>query len=292
MNPFIEQALYTILLPAVVSGILYLVFRLFLPTFAAAIAVAVGYIAAHIAIQGVPRFPPSSVVHFLPFFAVGSLVWAGLESLWRSNAAARWSIRALFLLALEFLLFQRIMQNRWEVWESVLWFSLTTLVLLFVWHWLEGLISDVAKNETPKPAESPRVLSASFLTIALIVLTTGSSVMLGLSANASAAQLGGALASALGALMVLSWVMKVSIGRSLIALYTLVQGGLWISGAAFASVPLLSALLMPLAVLVLFLVSSKLTLASNLLRLALFSLPVIASAGFAFWMSLLRYGEY
>jgi hypothetical protein len=286
MNPFLLQALYTILLPAVVGGILYLVIRLFLPRFAATIAVAVGYIAAHIAIQGVPRFPPSSVVHFLPFFAVGSVLWAALESLWRSNTAARWVTRAVLLLGLEFLLFRRIMQNRWEVWESALGFSLTTLVLLLVWHWLESLMSD-----TPKPAESSRTLSPSYLMIALIILTAGSSVMLGLSANASAAQLGGALASALGAIMVLSWVMNISLNPSLIALYTLLQGSLWVSGAAFASVPLLSALVMPLAALVLFLVSSKPTL-SNLLRLALFSIPIIASAGFAYWMSLLRYGEY
>jgi hypothetical protein len=284
MNPFLLQALYTILLPAVVSGVLYLVIRLFLPKFAAAIAVAIGYTAAHIAIQGVPRFPPSSINHFLPFFAVGSVLWAALESLWHSNIAARWITRTVLLLSLEFLIFQRIMQNRWEVWESVLWFSLTTLALLFVWHWLENLISD-----TPKPAEGSRTLSPRYLTVALIILTAGSSVMLGFSSNASAAQLGGALASALGAIMVLSWVMNVSLNPSLVALYTLLQGSLWISGAAFASVPILSALVMPLSSLVLFLIPSKPTLTSHLLRLAVFAVPVIAAAGFAFWMSLLRY---
>ncbi|MGL4611729.1 MAG: hypothetical protein ACRCYY_18970 [Trueperaceae bacterium] len=302
MNPFILQGLYTVLLPAVVSGVLYLIFRLFLPKLAPVIAVAFGFTAAQIAIFAIPRFPPTQIRDYLPLLAFGSIAWSLLEPLWYKQLVVRWVIRAVLLLGLEYLFFQRIMQNRWETWEAILWFSLTMLVLLFVWHWLETAITtrdadSTRDTDSTRDAESNRPsFPALFSLIALIVLTTGSSVMLGFSSNASAAQQGGTLASALGAIMVLSIFLNVQLGAGLATLYTLLQGGLWISGAAFASVPILSALLMPAGALVLYVLGSRLTakpdVGDYLTRLAVFIIPIALAAGFAYWQSLLRYGEY
>jgi hypothetical protein len=265
----LKQLLFTVGVPAVVSGILYLILRTITPKASVPLAVAIGYISGHLALQGLPKFPPSTIFHYLPYLALGTLLWTLLERFWPKNLIARWSLRTLVLLALLLYMLRRIIQNSWQLWETILWLAGILLVFLVVWWLLERLSQGESALRPPL-----------FLT-ALVMLVTGSSITLAATGSVVLSQLAGVLAASIGAIIVLSWLMNIEVTPSLAAVFIFLQGGLWVGGAVFSKLPVLSALILTLSPLLLLLIRPSHTLRNTLLRLVLFAIPIVAVAGFA-----------
>jgi hypothetical protein len=266
----LQQLLFTVLLPAVVSGGFYFLLRPLLPRFALPLAVILGYLSGHLALRGLPNFPPSRVFDYFPYFALIAALWLGLETLWSKNPIARWSLRLLVLLALFFYMLRRIIQNSWQVWESVVWLAGILLVLLLVWWVLEHL----SQGERPLLPPVPWL-------IALVILIIGSSIALATTGSVVLGQLGGVLAASVGVLMVLSWFTKVEGTTHLATAFIFLQGTLWLGGAVFSKLPVVSGVILGLSPLLLFLLRMPQTFRNYALRLIVFALPILAVAGFA-----------
>jgi hypothetical protein len=277
--------LLTTLLPALVSGILYLVLRNILSRFALVIAVVLGCLSSYLAVRGgFPNFPPKEFRDYIFYLAVVGLLWSVLEPLWSNNRVVRWAGRTVLLLGSLFLVFQNRIRS-WETLESVLWFAGIVLFLLVFWWTLERLTGfDTKPNESlPLPARE--------LYIALVILIAGTSITLATSGSASLGQTSGALAASIGAVMVLSWFMNVPVPTSLAAVLVFTLGVLWFGGSVFAKVPVWSSILLALSPLLLLFIKTPKTLRGSATRLAVFAIPVILVTAYAAWRFAVTYNQ-
>lgn len=281
---FLRPLLLTILVPAITSGILYLILRSFAAKIAAPIAIVIGFLAAYVAVvPGLPNFPPKEFKDYAFYLPVFGLIWGGLETIWwkntgsKQNIPLRLGLRALAFLGILFL----VLRNRfraWETWEIVAWFVGIIVVLLAAWWVLERL--------TDSEAASP-LISSRVLLIALVLFITGSSVTIALSGSASYGQLGGTLAASVGAVMFLSWFLKVEINTYLATALLFVMAALWIGGAVFAKLPVISAIVLALSPLTLLFVNPRNTLVGNITRLAVLAVPIALVVAYALWQFIL-----
>jgi hypothetical protein len=267
----LQQLLFTVILPVVVSGGLYLLLRKVLPELALTLAVIAGYLSGHVALQGLPKFPPSSLFHYFPYLALVAILWLGLEKLWAKNPVARWGLRSLILLASYVYMLRRIIQNSWQLWETVAWFVGLLLVLLLVWWVLERL----SQGERP-------LLPPTFFLTALVILVVGSSITISTAGSSvRLGQLGGVLAASIGAVMVLSWFIKVEGAVHLATAFIFLQGTMWLGGATFSKLPVISGVILALSLCLLLLLRTPQTFRSHLLRLVFFAIPIVVVVGFA-----------
>jgi hypothetical protein len=266
----LQQLIFTVVLPAIVSGGLYLLLRKVISNFALALAVIAGYLSGQLALQGLPKFPPSSIFHYLPYLALVAVFWLWLETLWSKNLMARWGLRALILLASYSYILRRIIQNSWQVWQTIVWLAGILLVLLLVWWVLEQL----------SQGERPPLPPALFLT-ALVILVMGSSVAVATSGSVVLGQLGGVLAASIGAVMILSWFAKIEGTAYLATAFIFLQGTMWLGGTVFSKLPIISALILALSLLLLLLIRTPHTFRNHVLRLVFYALPIVAVAAFA-----------
>jgi hypothetical protein len=275
---FLRPLLLTIFVPAITSGILYLILRSFAAKIAAPIAIVIGFLAAYVAVvPGLPNFPPKEFKDYVFYLAAFGLVWGALETLWKKNLLLRFGLRALAFLGILLL----VLRNRfraWETWEIIAWLVGIIVVLQVAWWVLERL--------TDTKAEAP-LIPTRILLIALVLFITGSSVAIALSGSASFGQLGGTLAASVGAVMFLSWFLKVEVNSHLGTALLFVLAGLWIGGAVFAKLPALSAIVLALSPLGLLFVNPKNTLVGNVTRLAVLALPIAVVVGYAVWQFIL-----
>lgn len=276
---FLRPLLLTILVPAITSGLLYLILRSFAAKVAAPIAVVVGYLAAYVAVvPGLPHFPPKEFKDYVFYLAAFGLIWGGLETLWRQNALLRWGLRALALLGF-LLLALRNRFRTWETWESVMWMVGIIVVLLAAWWVLERL--------TTNSDSKPLLLSPIALFTALIIFITGSSVTIATSGSASYGQLGGTFAASVGAIMFLSWFLKVEVNAYLATTLLFVMAGLWLGGTVFAKLPVLSAIILALSPLLLLFMRTTNTVVGNVMRLAVMVIPIALVIGYGVWQFIL-----
>lgn len=231
-----QIVLLGVLLPALLCGVSLLLLgrlgedRRRSMGLATAIGLAAGYGAGQWIIIGWPDFPPIDVTHWLPYFAIAAAIIGIRESVWDSSAPLRWGIRALFCLAVVWLLLRPFLQNQWTAFQGALWlFGLGAFSLLLFWL-LERL-----SEGTPSVAQP----------LVLIILASASSIVLVLSYSASLGQLAGCLAAALGAMTVLSFLISgVRLAPGGVPVVTALLTGLWVCGYFYASIPASSGLLL------------------------------------------------
>lgn len=264
----LQQLFSTVILPFVVSGIAYFILRAIAPKIAVAGAVAAGYLAGHLALQGLPGLPPTSIFHALPYLAVTALILPALETFWSKQLVIKWAVRFVIFLGLFLFILLRVIQNNWQLWESLVWLAGLTLGLLMVWWVLEQL------SQTEQ--------SPALLLTALVILAAGSSLTALATGSVKLGQVGGALAASLGTIMLLSWFMKVEAIPYLVSVFIFVQGGLWLGATVFSKTPVLSATILALSPLLL--LFTRRTFRQPLIRLVIFSVPIALVAGIALWI--------
>jgi hypothetical protein len=267
----LQQFLFTVILPFVVSGVAYFILRAIAPKTSIAGAVVAGYLAGHIALQGLPPLPPTTIFHYLPFLAIISLAVPALETFWSKYLYIKWAVRLVILLGLLLYILRKVMQNKWQVWESVIWLAGLSVVLLLVW-WVLGRLSQTPVN-----------LPASMFFIALVILVAGSSITALATGSVKLGQLGGTLAASLGMMMLLSWFMKMDVTPYLASVFIFLQGGLWLGAIVFSKTPVISGIILAFSPLLLLIRPLPNTLQNHVIRLVLFGLPVVVVAGLALW---------
>ncbi len=231
-----------ILFPAVVAGLSYLFTKDKLK-FSTSISLAVGFLAGFLGISGLSSFrlPPVTVQHWLPYITVAALALGIAEQLWLKNIFARWAVRLVLLVLLLVRLFQPFINhpfpNRsWSTGQTFTNLLITTLVISTFWLALDLL----SRKERTASRENAIPITG------LVAIVAASAIAVVLAHSLVMAQLTGAIAASLGAIMVLAWLTKTTgLNASITPLITLLLTLPWLS--IYTTIPVISVILIALA---------------------------------------------
>lgn len=286
-----------VLLPAVVSGIVFLVLRPFLNSVAAAVALAAGFIAGFLGVQSY-TYPPVSFTQWLPHIASGALLLAIVELLWvnKNNLSPlKWIVRlGLFCLFLWRLFLNRLTHPservRWSTDEAFINFLVPILVIFAFWFILDLIL----KREDRLRVKDILSRKHAIIPTVLLLVTTFSAVSIVLSASGIIAQLLGVFTAALGAVMVLCWFNPVHrLSYAVTPVIAIVVGSMvWLGGYFFASLPWYSGVLLLIATpatLLIPLAKDMKLVPEAITRLVIALVPLGAATALAYFASLSRY---
>jgi hypothetical protein len=272
MDGFILRSIgLGVLLPAVLAGVIALLGRQKLGAWAGAIGITVGFVAGYVGVQGMPAIVPRTVPELLPALAIVGLLWAYVERFWQQSAVLTWLLRLVPLALLELFLYFRIFSGRitarfdpWTTGDIILNLAVPAVTVALLWVFLALALPSAnaasADDADANDADSaPPKRSLAVVVTALIVLCTGIAVSLVLAGSAIVAQIVGALAASLGAIMVLAWVFPASyLTVSAAPVIALVLGGALSLGGFFAAtLPWYGAVLLAVTALFLWLGQSR-----------------------------------
>jgi hypothetical protein len=207
----------------------------------------------------------------LPALAIVGLLWAYVERFWQQSAVLTWLLRLVPLALLELFLYFRIFSGRitarfdpWTTGDIILNLAVPAVTVALLWVFLALALPSAnaasADDADANDADSaPPKRSLAVVVTALIVLCTGIAVSLVLAGSAIVAQIVGALAASLGAIMVLAWVFPASyLTVSAAPVIALVLGGALSLGGFFAAtLPWYGAVLLAVTALFLWLGQSR-----------------------------------
>jgi hypothetical protein len=220
-------------LPALVSALVLLVawrrrgtLGKFVASVAGALAIAGGYTLGHVMIAGWPPFPPTSALEWMVGFAVLAAIGGILFTLARVSSV-------LLVAAVPWLLLAPLAQYTWNREETALHLAGLSFSLLGVWVAVQTL---------------SRHVSARVLSIGMLVTTIAASIALAVSGGFVLGQLQGAIASTLGAALVIALVNpSTSLSGGAIAVAIVVTSALLMSGHFYGDLPTPSAGLIALS---------------------------------------------
>jgi hypothetical protein len=197
--PFVEMALFVLVLPALVAGVVAGVGRLVATRTRiaagapASVALALGaaVLAARLGTAPLPRqFPPIDVTDWIPVIVLVAMLLGLCESLRPSPAWARWENRVLLALLVLRLILGPLPDVDWTTRANLTWLAGLLVASLAAWANVDAL---AARRPTAPLGASLVITIAS---TALALLLSGTLVL---------AQIGAALAAALGAVYLVSW---------------------------------------------------------------------------------------
>ncbi len=237
------------------------------------IAIAAGFAAGYVSILGWPPLAPAAADQWLIHIGFGAAIIGIFETLYRDaswviRVAVRWTASA----AMVWLLAQSRIEYAWSGSESVIIVIGLGAALTAGWS-----VIDRARHEVQGAA----------VPLALLALTAGAAGTLVVSGTASMGQTAGALAAALGAVMVGAWLFPQRMPLvSVLPVAVLLLGAHWLVAYFYASMPTATlALLLVAPVMILVGALATRRSQSGLIRaLALaiaVTIPVAAAGGFA-----------
>lgn len=287
-----------VLLPAVVSGLIFLILRPFLKSVAAAIALAGGFVAGFLGVQSY-TYPPVSFTQWLPHVATVALLLALVELLWANRdslSPLKWLVRlGLMCLFLWRLFLNRLTHPservRWSMDEAFINFLIPILIIFAFWFILDLIL----KREERLVVDTQPSRRHAIIPTVLVLLTTFSAISIVLSASGIVAQLLGVFTAAMGAVMVLCWFNpQHRLGRVVSPVIAVIVGSMvWLGGYFFASLPWYSGVLLLVAAPATLLI--PLTKNMNLIpevvtRIVIALVPLGGAVALAYFASVNRYG--
>jgi hypothetical protein len=235
---------------------------------AGSLALGLAYLSGHLVITGWVTFPPADTTNWLPFFALATALLGAFCGVLEIKAWPRVLIFALVsAIALRLLLKPKFSYG-WSLPEGYLW--VTGLAGAMV---LLAIVIDALIRRSAGAFEMPALL---------LIVCGGTFGALMLSGSILLGQFAAVLGAAVFGSLVFA-VRKVSYGRGIVPVFSLLISALVISGHFFAELPVTSAVLLafaPVAALIPITLPGKLL--TPALRLALVSIPVVVAVIWAF----------
>jgi len=222
---------YGVALPILVSLIVFAAARRLTQSFAAAMAVAAGFLTGQIALSGWPDLPPIDAAHWITLAVPTAIIVTGATR--ELAAPARWAARLILSAALLTLMLRSMITYSWSSTTVTLtWLFTLTALMLLTWK-------AVQTNLDRDPA-------GRLTRWHLIAVLSLEAVLLALSGSLLLAQLAGAGAAATGPLALFPR-DRVQLNQTFAAVITVISVGLAVAGYFYAELPGLSALFLILA---------------------------------------------
>ena len=232
------------------------------------LAIGLAYLIGHFVITGWVTFPPADTTNWLPYFALAGALLGAACALVATKAWARVFIFALISAGALRLLLKPKFQYGWSLGEGWLWVG--CLVCAFV---LVAIILDALVRRPATVIEIPAFLLITCAGTFGALMLSGSMLL-----GQFAAVLGGAV---FGSLVFTAW--KVPLGRGIVPVFSLLLGGLLVSGYFFAELPLTSAMALAFApAFALIPIGLPNKLLAFGIRSVLVSVPILVALGLAF----------
>jgi hypothetical protein len=230
----LQQALPGLLVAALLSGVVAIAGRLWRANnWGDAVALAIGYSGGHAMTAGWPAFPASEATQWLPYFALATMFLGVLDALFRPPGPLRALIWILYCAGLLLLLLKSKLQYGWSVLEGALWIAGFAAGMLL----LASLLDAAVRQDTS--ASSPLILT---------IVAGGTGVALMLSGSALLGLLATVLVGALGAILIVAFLLPRSIeGRAIVPVAVMLLASFWLIGCFYAELPSTSALLLAAA---------------------------------------------
>jgi len=287
MSPdlLVQLALLGILLPAVVSGLVFLGLKGVMPDRAAALAIAAGFMTGFFGVSGLGgyAFPPRTIQQWLPHVAVVALVLGLLEPMWAKNLVSRWSVRLVLLELLLWRLFQPFINHpfpsrSWSTAQTITNLLVTTLVIALFWTALDWLTRTQASENASPEREGT-------LPAAITLIAAGSAISVVLAHSLVMGQLTGVVAATLGAVAVVAWLFKGYLGQAATPLITMLLALPWLS--LFTTLPGAAVIVLALAPWAFFIpvAESGSKWQRVIFKLGLVALPTFVAVFLAFQLS-------
>jgi hypothetical protein len=232
------------------------------------LAIGLAYLIGHFVITGWVTFPPADTTNWLPYFALAGALLGAACAVVATKAWARAFIFALISAGALRLLLKPKFQYGWSLGEGWLWVGCLVCALVLL-----AIILDALVRRPATAMEMPALLLITCTGTFGALMLSGSMLL-----GQFAAVLGGAV---FGSLVFTAW--KVPVGRGIVPVFSLLLGGLLVSGYFFAELPLTSAMALafsPTFALIPIGLPNKL-LAFGI-RSALVSVPILVALGLAF----------
>jgi len=176
------------------------------------LAIGLGYLVGHVAINQWPNWPPAQPTDFLFLIAVAAIVVGLLESA-RMPLAVRWALRLLLCLSVSWFMLSKGFRDGRPALLVAAWTAGQTLSIFLIWTLLERLAQRRAGPSIPL------VLSLLIAVASVFFLKAASSAKL--------AQLAGVLAAALGGASLIAMIVpRVSVARGMLAVVVPLYGAL------------------------------------------------------------------
>lgn len=292
----IKQIFWGVLIPATVSGVVFLALRRFLGLWVSTVGIALGYFLAHRALYGLKDFSPNLPMgDWLPYIALIALLWMLTEKLWwhfrcqgfiaQGFAWARWLMRLLLLemMATRFFwtkLTHRLERFRWEWYESAFYLAMVALLGLAIWFSLEQRSLRDARAEKEAGREG------AILPSALLIYTAFLSVSALFSHSGIGAQQLGILTATIGAIMLLCWLSPAfRLPVPAVGVISLMVIVFLLNAFFFADMPWYTVLLFTVAPVTLLVPLAKLSFASRTaIRLGLMAVPTLLATALTFFL--------
>lgn len=274
-----------VLLPAVVSGVVYLSLKSFQNEMAAPLAIATGFIAGFFGISGLGgyAFPPKTVQNWFPHITLAALLLGLVESRWLKQVGFKWGLRAILLTAFLWQIFQPFINHPFpsRSWTNAQTFwnlALSVLVIFIFWWGLDMLTRNSEKFSNASRANA-------ILPTGLMIIGAGSAISVILAHSLVMGQLTGAVTATLGAVAVVIWLFKAKpLSQTVTPLITMLLVLPWLS--IYTSLPLWAVLALAVSPwLLVFLFEEKALLQRTFYRLGLVALPVLVAVIFAWQLS-------
>jgi hypothetical protein len=230
----LQQALPGLLVAALLSGVFAIAGRLWRANnWGDAVALGIGYSGGHAVTTGWPPFPASEATQWLPYFALVTMFVGVLDALLRPPGSLRALIWILYCAGLLRLLLKPKFQYGWSLLEGVLWIAGFAAGMLV----LASLLDAAVRRDTS--ISSPLILT---------IVAGGSGVALMLSGSALLGLLAMVLAGALGAILIVAFLLPKSVeGRAIVPVAVILLASFWLMGFFYAELPSASALLLAAA---------------------------------------------
>ncbi|MFZ0712153.1 MAG: hypothetical protein WAM53_19085 [Terrimicrobiaceae bacterium] len=270
----LQQLLPGMLAAVLVSGVFAIVGRLWRANnWADAVALGIGYASGHAVAVGWPAFPPSEATQWLPYFALAAAVLGVLDVFVRPAGSLRALIWVACCAGLLGLLLKPKFQYGWSIPAGVLWVAGLAAGMLVLASSLDAAVRRDSSISSP---------------LVLTIVTCGTGATLMLSGSMLLGQLAMVLAAALGATLVVAFLLPKAVeGRGVVPVSVALLVSLWLCGCFYADLPVASALLLavaPFPAFLLIAISEKklLTWKDLLLRAGVVAVPVAISVLIAF----------
>lgn len=233
-----------------------------------ALALGLAYLSGHLLITGWVAFPPADTTNWLPYFALATAVLGAFCSVLEINAWQRMLVFGLVSAGALRLLLKPKFSYGWSLPEGYLW--------------VMGLAGAMVVLAIVIDALVRRAATAFEMPAFLLIICAGTFGALMLSGSILLGQFAAVLGAAVFGSLVFT-ARRISFGRGIVPVFSMLLSALVISGHFFAELPVASALLLAFApVPALIPIGLRGKLLTSALRIALVSIPVTVAMIWAF----------
>lgn len=232
------------------------------------LALGLAYLTGHLFIVGWVPFPPADTTNWLPYVALAAAILGASCAVLTIETWARLLIFALFSAGALRLLLKPKFQYGWSLGEGWIWVACLGIAMVLL-----AIILDALVRRSATPVEIPGLL---------LIVCAGTFGALMLSGSMLLGQFTAVLGAAIFGSLVLA-ARKVSLGRGIVPVFSLLAAALLVSGYFFAELPAASAMLLAFApILALIPIGRPSRLWASGMRMALVSVPVVIALVLAF----------